>query len=350
MAIDPGTTARMNGSRRAFLRGIGTTALAGMAAPAVLPSATQAADKGELVGHSPLRYRVVPGWGKLDPKKHPVTHCHGMVQDSNGRVILLTNNTKNNVIVYDTSGKLLETWGTEYPGAHGLSIVQEGGEDRLWITDHNRHEVYKTTLDGEVLMTLGVPKGYPSADRFKPTKVVVGPNGDIFVCDGYGMSFIIQYDSKGNQKRMFGGKGPKGKHLRTPHGAIVDSRGPGDPVLVVASRGQHCLKRFTLEGKYIDTIPMPGARVCDLQAFHGRLYVPNLNGFVSILDENNRVVSQPGGNKPVYGSDGKLKPLKKATDTFIHPHSIMVDTEGSVYVPQWNSKRTYPIKLSPVSA
>jgi DNA-binding beta-propeller fold protein YncE len=317
----------------------------------VRPAASRAesSDGGEVLGHSPLRYRVVPGWGELDPERHPVNDCHGMVQDSEGRAILLTNHTENNVIVYDTAGELLETWGTEYPGAHGLSLVREDGEDRLWITDHDRHEVYKTTLAGEVLMKIGPPEEYPSADRFKPTRVAVAPNGDLFVCDGYGMSFVIQYDAEGNFKRMFGGKGPKGKHLQTPHGAIVDTRGRGDPLLVVASRGEHCLKRFTLEGEYLDTIPMPGARVCDLQVHEGRLYVANLNGFLSILDENNRVVSQPGGNEPVYGEDGRLKKLKKATDTFIHPHSILVDREGGVYVPQWNSNQTYPVKLEPLT-
>ena len=35
-----------------------------------------------------------------------------MVQDKLGRIILLTNETKNNVIIYDKSGKLISTLGT----------------------------------------------------------------------------------------------------------------------------------------------------------------------------------------------------------------------------------------------
>jgi len=97
----------------------------------------------------------------------------------------------------------------------------------------------------------------------------------------------------------------------------------------------------------IDIIPMPGAQVCDIKQHGDELYVPNLNGFISILDKNNRVISNPGGTEPVY-KDGKLQKMKQNDDTFIHPHSIMIDDEDSVYIPQWNSKKTYPIKLERV--
>ncbi len=39
-----------------------------------------------------------------------------MVLDSKGRLIMVTDETKSNIIVYDKSGKLLETWGHDYPG------------------------------------------------------------------------------------------------------------------------------------------------------------------------------------------------------------------------------------------
>ena len=51
-----------------------------------------------------------------------------MVQDSKGRILLLTNETKNNVIIYDKKGKLIDTWGTTYPGAHGLTLFNENGQ------------------------------------------------------------------------------------------------------------------------------------------------------------------------------------------------------------------------------
>ena len=101
--------------------------------------------KDIIIGHNSHRYKVDLNWGQLNALKTPVNDCHEMVQDSKGRIVLLTNHVKNNVIIYNKSGKLLETWGTKYPGAHGLSLVQENGPDFLLITDYERHQIIKTT-------------------------------------------------------------------------------------------------------------------------------------------------------------------------------------------------------------
>jgi peptidylamidoglycolate lyase len=65
----------------------------------------------------------IKNWSKADSQKNPVNDCHEMVQDSKGRILLLTNETKNNVLIYNKSGKLLTTWGHDFPGAHGLNFV-----------------------------------------------------------------------------------------------------------------------------------------------------------------------------------------------------------------------------------
>ena len=49
-----------------------------------------------------------------------------MVQDSKGRLIMLGDHTHNNILIFDKSGKLLDNWGTAWPGGHGLSISKEG--------------------------------------------------------------------------------------------------------------------------------------------------------------------------------------------------------------------------------
>src|SRR5678815_2622251 len=122
-------------------------------------SSLLAAGKEDIIlGHNNKRYRINTKWSKADAMQYPVKDCHEMIQDKKGRIILLTNETKNNVMIYDRSGKLLNVWGTEYPGAHGLTLFNENGEDVLFICDNNRHQVIKTCLDGKVLMTLDYPK------------------------------------------------------------------------------------------------------------------------------------------------------------------------------------------------
>ncbi|MEL7148713.1 MAG: 6-bladed beta-propeller, partial [Bacteroidota bacterium] len=146
-----------------------------------------------VIGHGEFRYKVDLNWGALNSAFYPVQDCHEMVQDSKGRIILLTNHTSNNVLIYDQSGKLLDSWGTDFPGAHGLTICDEGGEDFLYIADNDRHQVIKTTIEGRVVMTIEYPvetDKYAKKLEYIPTETAVAENGDIYVADGYGQQYI----------------------------------------------------------------------------------------------------------------------------------------------------------------
>src|SRR6476646_5269565 len=110
-----------------------------------------------LYGHNGMQYSLDTNWADLNKTIYPVNDCHEMVQDKQGRILLLTNETKNNVLIYNTKGKLLDTWGHEFPGAHGLTLHNENGTEYLYITDTVKHQVYKTTMDGKILLTIDAP-------------------------------------------------------------------------------------------------------------------------------------------------------------------------------------------------
>jgi peptidylamidoglycolate lyase len=313
----------------------------------------------EIIGHNTKRYRIDTHWSKADVSRNPVNDCHEMVQDSKGRIILLTNETRNNVLIYDKKGKLLSWWGTTYPGAHGLTIFNENGTDVLFICDNNRHQVIKTTIDGRELMVLDYPKEtgqYTKAEEYIPTETTIAPNGDIYVADGYGKDFVIIYDAAGRYKGYFGGRGKEASNLLNAHGITVDYRDAKNPGLLVTSRQENAFKRYDMKGNYLSTIPLPGAWVCRPVIKGDYLYAAVLqtndrqgqgSGFVTILDKQNKVVSNPGGSLPSY-SDGQLQPLSQSTKTFIYPHDVCIDDEENLYVSQWNSGKLYPFKLSPV--
>lgn len=311
------------------------------------------------LGHHKKRYRLDTQWSKANSGTHPVKDCHEMVQDQKGRILLLTNHTQNNVLIYDKKGTLLDSWGTEYPGAHGLTLFNENGTDVLFICDNNRHQVIKTTIDGKVLMTLEYPKEtgqYEKADQYIPTETCIAANGDIYVVDGYGKDWVVQYNHKGEYIRHFGGQGNKDENLANAHGICIDNRNPSQPCLVVTSRVQNAFKRYTLDGKYIDTIPLPGAWVCRPVINGDYLHVAVLqtnarldekSGFVLILDKNYRVVSNLGGNLPEY--TGNIpEELYQTVRAFQYPHDVCVDDEENLYVAQWNSGQVYPYKLKPI--
>ena len=311
--------------------------------------------KDIIIGHGSHRYKIDLNWGALNASFYPVKDCHEMVQDSMGRIILLTNHIKNNIIVYDKSGKLLNVWGTKYPGAHGLTLNVEGGEDFLYITDTIRHEVIKTTLEGKEVLRLAYPAEsgkYEKPENYLPTETAIATNGDIYVADGYGKQYILHYDALGKLKNVFGGNGVGDAYFDNAHGICIDDRHPDDIHLLITARQQNKLKAYSLDGSFRKSYHYPGAYICR-PVIHGKeVYLATIwsgdksegSGFVAILNEKNELISAPGGSTPVYEA-GKLLPMYQTLNVFHQPHDVCVDEDENLYVAQWNSGSTYPIKL-----
>ncbi|MEM9142672.1 MAG: 6-bladed beta-propeller [Bacteroidota bacterium] len=343
--------------RRDFIKKSTLATSAGFIAPELsFGISGAAATEGEIIGHGDFQYKVDKEWGIQDPAKVPVNDCHEMAMDDKGRIFMTTTGTdNNNILIYNTRGKVLDSWGTEFPGAHGLSIAGQGSDQYLLITDPDTHKVHKTTLDGKILFSLGRPEeinGYTSDEQYKPTETVVMPNGDFYVADGYGENYIIHYNEKGEYLGHFGGKGKGDGQFNCCHGITLDSRGKGNPTLLVTSRGDQKFKRFSLDGKHLETISLPGCWICR-PVLHGEnLYFAvivtktwdSYDGMLAVLGPNNEVLSFPGGSTPTY-EDGTLVAPVFDGKTFRNPHDVLVDSDENLYVPQWASGKTYPIKL-----
>jgi len=346
-------------SRRSLLQG----GAASFAAAVLITSATSSlaseraannANDGEILGQGDFRYRAQRHWGLLDRAQHPVKDCHGITEDRHGRIILLTNETRNNLIAYDKSGKFQSAWEARFPAAHGLEIEDHDGEDRYWITDHDLQCVSINTPEGKELRRIGpetVAAKYPDLKNYHPTNAVWAPDGEFFISDGYGSSFVHCFDPAGRYISSFGGAGSTPSNLSEPHAVWIDNRS-GKPSLLVCDRGNEVLKWFSLTGELQRMVPVPGARPSNVAAFHNsanskfkdHLAIVSLNGMILILDGKDQVVSAVGGEQPVY-NDGKLQPLQVFNYTFNHPHDAYVDATGALYVAQWWSNQTYPIKL-----
>lgn len=312
------------------------------------------------IGHNKHRYRIDRNWGALDPEKFPVNDCHEMVIDASNRLYLLTNNVGNNVLVYNLNGHLLDSWGHLYPGAHGLSIFREDGVEYLLIADHDRNQVIKTTLAGVKMMIINYPVEtgcYNDRSQYLPTETAVAPNGDIYVTDGYGLQYVIQYDKAGKYIRHWGGRGNDSGQFDCAHGIAVDTR--TQPLsLLITSRNHNAIKRFTMDGEFIETICLPGSFVCRPVIKGAYLYAAvfrstnNMklhSGYITILDIHNKVISTPGGSSPVY-DNGVLQLQYQEEPVFMHPHDVAIDDDGNIYVCQWKANKTYPIKLNRISS
>ncbi len=332
-------------SRRGFFSYIGAT----LSGPVILGAGNKSGSQNLITGEGNHKYEVIHDWGEL-PADIKYGNTHGVVEDSHGRIYVhhtvnKTSEKHDTMVVFDEKGKFVKSWGKDFEGgAHGLHIRKEGSQEYLYLCDTKRAIVVKATLDGEEVWTIRYPKesdAYkPGPDgkpvKYSPTNLAIAPNGDIYVGDGYGSSYINQYNSKGEFIRTFGGKGTAAGQLDCPHGIIVDTRGK-DPVLVVADRGNHRLQRFNLEGKHIDFVegtPQP----CHFNIFkNGDVVVPDLGAKVTVLDRNNKIVAQLGDNSAA-GTERKLRSQPRDAfipGKFVCPHGACFDHKGNIFVVEW---------------
>ena len=317
-----------------------------------------------IIGHGAFKYRVERNWAQLNPADTPVINCHEMVMDRNKRLIMVTDHPKNNVIILDKSGKLLNTWTLGYKSAHGLTISDEGDSSFLFITDPESGSVVKTTLEGNIVLRIDPFREglYSKCEKFHPTETAIGPNGDIYVADGYGSQFVTQFDSQGKGIRKFGGDSIlQEDKFKQVHGVAIDYRDPDNPMLICSARIKNAFKWFTLDGTYIKEVYLPGAFVSRPVLDGDMLYagvcfgmMPNRpritenRGFITILNKENKVVSNPGGHPPQY-VNGILEPMYQDQPIFRHCHDVCIDDDSNLYALQWKAGGVYPFKLHRVA-
>ena len=321
--------------------------LSAAAAPLLLGAANKSGSSRPVIGEGEYRYEVQHDWGEL-PSSIRYGNTHGVCEDAHGNIYVhhtvnSASEQSDTMVVFDAKGKFVKSWGKDFRGgAHGLHIRSEGKDQYLYLCDTKRALVVKTTLAGEEVFTIGFPKeseAYkPAPDgkpaKYSPTNLAVAPNGDIYVGDGYGSSYINQYNSKGEYIRTFGGPGKEAGQLLCPHGITLDARG-AEPILLVADRTNHRLQKFTLDGKHIGFdygVKAP----CHFHEHKGVMVIPDLDSRVTLIDRSNKVIAHLGDNSAVpYGELRKQARDKFPVGKFVCPHGACFDHKGNIFVVEW---------------
>lgn len=330
-------------TRREFLFAIGS------GAPLILGATDKAGTRKLVLGSGAHVFEVTHDWGEL-PAEIKYGNTHGVCQDSQGHIYVhhtvnAASESSDTMVIFDHKGKFVRSWGPDFKGgAHGLLIRKEGSQEFLYLCDTKRGLVVKTTLDGKHVMTLGYPEESPeyapkddgSKKKYSPTNLAVAPNGNIYVGDGYGSSYVNVYTPDGKFIKTFGGKGTAPGQLDCPHGIVLDTRGT-QPILLVADRANHRIQTFNLEGEHIGFIE--GTNLPCTFAFNqrGETVVPDLGARVTLMDQENRVIEHLGDDSATNDWN-KLRNMQRSAfrpGKFVCPHGSCFDHDGSIFVVEW---------------
>ncbi|RXZ77308.1 hypothetical protein EBB07_33455 [Paenibacillaceae bacterium] len=293
------------------------------------------------VGNNVRVYEVAEGWAKI-PDSIQLGYTHGIEVDETGNVYLF-HTGKQSVIKFDQQGNYLSSWGDEFEdGAHGFLLHQENGQSFLYVTDTKRSQVAKLTLEGERLLTIDtpdLPDIYDETRRFVPTDVAVASNGDIYIADGYGQSWIHRYSADGERLHSWGGAGSEPGQLKCPHGISVDLRG-AEPELYVADRGNNRIQVFTMEGEFKRIIDENMDMPCNFYYYNDEIVFPDLHSRITIFDKNDKLITHLGEDQQAYKQQGwpNLEDSYFRTNRFSSPHGVCVDSNGDIYVAEWTIK------------
>ena len=283
------------------------------------------------LGSGSFTYEVAVDWEKL-PEGYWWRDAAAVVVDKRDRVYVFSRGD-HPMIVFDKDGNFLESWGEGvFKNAHGVTL---GPDDTLYCVDDGDHTVRKCTLDGKVLMTIGVPGQHAevySGDPFnRCTDLALDPTtGDIYVSDGYANARVHKYSPDGKLLFSWGGPGTDPGEFNIPHNIATDK----DGYVYVADRESHRVQIFDRNGRF-ETQWNNLHRPCALFISEDQLvYVGELGWGMSVNENHPNLGPRITVMNTKGERLGRIGHMGWGLDVgqFIAPHGIGLDSEGSIYV------------------
>ena len=315
-----------------------------------------------------LNYEWIEGWARI-PKDASIEAAwphHGIGTLPSGEIVT-THPSKPGFLILETDGSLHRSADTEIGDAHGITVVREGDAAYLWIADASMKQVResnyeppasskgsvvaKVALSGRVITRLPKPElTVYGQGEYRPTCVAVnetrtGGNGDIWVADGYGESYVHRFDASGRYVRSLSGEEGAGR-FKGPHAVFIDRR-RGEPELYVADRNNGRIQVYDLEGRFkrvvgADFLSRPtwfavdGERLLVLEFRPPRLTVLDAaDQLIGYLAENPEAPAREGWPNQVSAQGAPERATAIEAGKLNSPHALTLDREGNIYITEW---------------
>jgi DNA-binding beta-propeller fold protein YncE len=184
------------------------------------------------------------------------------------------------VIAVNKEGQTLHSWGKGmFTVPHSVRVDADGN---IWTVDAGSSVILKFTPEGKKLqeisvgeMAVGDKCAFPTLCG--TTDIAFGPNGRLFISDGYGNARILEYSADGQRVKVWGRAGTGPGQFQIPHGIAYDRN-----ILYVADRGNSRVQRFDLTGRYLGEWTNLG-RPFALKVSGGALWVSSMFAKPAIL-------------------------------------------------------------------
>lgn len=338
--------------RRGFLTltGTGIAVLAtGGRVSAQAPAVSSGAAAPARTGNGAFVFETLPGWG-MPPQGTALGPTHGgIARDKAGRIYASTDGPAS-IFVYGPDGKFQNTIAKDFAGIHQLQIVEENGEEFIYAAWLVGKRALKLKLDGTLVWSIGAPQagGAKSPDDWRPTAVVCGPDGRVYVCDGYGSSKIHIFSQGQEWQKFFGGKGGADGQFNNCHGLSLDPRF-GQPLLLVIDRENRRLSHYDFDGKFVRHHSQNLRRPCQVSFLGEHAAVSEILSRVTILDKNGTPVAFLGDNpNRKHWDNNRIRRPNFQEGMFYTPHGIHWEPNGELIVSEWNAdgriSRLQPLK------
>jgi hypothetical protein len=170
------------------------------------------------------------------------------------------------VLVLDHQGNVLRSWGKgEYKIPHSIRVDRAGN---VWTVDAASSTVIKYSPRGKKLMTITVGGQPDNGSPFDgATDIAFGPNGHLFITDGYGNARVLEYSASGQKLKEWGKHGDGPGEFNLPHSIQIDEK----ETIYVADRENGRIEKFDLDGKFRGEIDHLG-RIYSLKLASGVLW------------------------------------------------------------------------------